>query len=137
MARYRANSEDENEAPGVAFVTLAPPERHLRGPSLEQYAQGVSRYPLPDPPSVRHLFREARRGDGAALQEIVNVHLRFVVDVARTRRDCGTSLTQLIAAGNDGLVEAVQRFDPDRDGRFRDYALEWIRQEMTDSLDVT
>lgn len=118
-------------------MTLATtPVRPLRATSLEQYAEGVSRYPLPDPLAVRRLFRSAREGDADALQEIVNAHLRFVVDVALTRRDCGTSLADLITAGNRGLVHAVRRYDPESDGRFIVYAREWIRQEMMESLDV-
>lgn len=108
--------------------------QRLRASSLEQYALGVSRQVLPDEAELRQLFRSAKRGDPEAVQHIVDSHLRFVVDVALTRRDCGVSLSVLIGAGNRGLVKAVQGFDPDADGDFLSFAREWIRGEITRSL---
>lgn len=117
-------------------MSLATPVRDLRGYSLEQYAQGVSRVALPEPAELERLFRAARDGDDEAHQRIVNAHLRYVVDMALTRRDCGASLRHLIEAGNRGLQAAVRRFDPDGRQGFLDYARSWIRREMMASLDV-
>jgi len=108
--------------------------QRLRASTLEQYALGVSRYALPEPSEVERLFRIARKGDDQARRTIVDSHLRFVVDLALTRRDCGVSLPILITAGNRGLLKAVHRYDPDSDGDFFAFAREWIRMEMTGSL---
>jgi DNA-directed RNA polymerase sigma subunit (sigma70/sigma32) len=108
--------------------------QRLRASSLEQYALGVSRCAVPEPSEVERLFRVAREGDEDAQRAIVDSHLRFVVDLALTRRDCGVSLSVLIAAGNRGLLKAVQRYDPDGDREFFSFAREWIRMEMSGSL---
>jgi DNA-directed RNA polymerase sigma subunit (sigma70/sigma32) len=115
-------------------MNLATLGQRLRASSLEQYALGVSRHAVPEPLELERLFRVARQGDEDAHRTIVDSHLRFVVDLALTRRDCGVSLSALIVAGNRGLLKAVQRYDPDGDGDFLAFAREWIRMEMTGSL---
>jgi len=117
-------------------MNLARLGQRLRTSSLEQYALGVSRHAVPDPHELERLFRRARRGDAEAHQRIVDSHLRFVVDLALTRRDFGASLTVLITSGNRGLLKAVQRYDPDADGDFLGYAREWIRVEMAGSYET-
>ena len=117
-------------------MNLARIGQRLRASSLEQYALGVSRYAVPERDELERLFRKARRGDSEAYQRIVDSHLRFVVDLALTRRDFGASLPALITSGNRGLLKAVQRYDPDSDGDFLGYARQWIRVEMADSLEI-
>ena len=46
----------------------------------------------------------------------------------------GVPLTDLIAAGNLGLIEAAKRFDPDKDVKFISYAVWWIRQAIMQTI---
>jgi RNA polymerase sigma-32 factor len=67
-------------------------------------------------------------GETFARDELVRSQLRHVVAIARRYRPrtCAT-LEELIAEGNFGLLQALEKFDPDRGTRFVTYAVYWIR----------
>ena len=68
--------------------------------------------------------------DRAAGRAIIETHLLFVVKVAHGFRRYGIALADLVAEGNIGLMEALERFDPSRNVRFISYAVWWIRAFM-------
>lgn len=77
-----------------------------------------------------------------AREQIVEGCLRFVVKEAKdyARRAKGFNykpslLTDLISAGNWGLLLAVDRFDPKAGNRFLTYAVHWIRMKIREELD--
>ena len=65
--------------------------------------------------------------DRAALKELVGSHLRLVVKIARGFSGYGLPLSDLVAEGNVGLMQAAEKFDPERGFRFATYAMWWIR----------
>jgi RNA polymerase sigma-32 factor len=65
-------------------------------------------------------------GDAVALHEIINAHVRLVVRIASGFRGYGLPLSDLIQEGNIGLLQAANRFDPERNIRFSTYASWWI-----------
>jgi RNA polymerase sigma-32 factor len=65
--------------------------------------------------------------DFQALQMLIGSHLRLVVKHAKRYRGYGLALTDLIAQGNLGIMQAAGKFDPDRGARFSTYATWWIR----------
>lgn len=77
-----------------------------------------------------HEFDLARRwredGDAAALRELVASYARFAVRIASRFRGYGLPLGDLVQEGNVGLMQAAQRFDPDRNVRFSTYAAWWV-----------
>ncbi|WP_395753223.1 sigma-70 family RNA polymerase sigma factor [Prosthecobacter sp.] len=63
--------------------------------------------------------------------EMVRANLWLVVKLAQELRNwCEVPIPDLIAAGNCGLVKAVNRFDPGKEGRFPIFARWWIRQSI-------
>lgn len=65
---------------------------------------------------------------------LIERNLRLVVYLARRYVNMGLELSDLVQEGNIGLMQAVERFDPDRDVRFSTYASWWIRQSITRAL---
>jgi len=70
--------------------------------------------------------RWIEKRDERAMHEIIEAHARLVVRIAAGFRSSGLPLADLIQEGNIGLMEAVERFDPERDVRFSTYASWWI-----------
>ena len=91
-----------------------------------------------DVSSTRPLSREreaelaarVQEGDSDARDEFVQANLLFVVSVARQYQNCGLPLSDLIGAGNLGLMIAVDRFDGHKGYKFISYAVHWIRQSI-------
>ena len=63
-------------------------------------------------------------------RDLVRDNLSFVVWIARSYRNRGVALNELVACGNLGLLEAARRFDPKRGTKFTTYASWWIRKAM-------
>jgi len=70
--------------------------------------------------------------DEAALQKLVSAHLRMVISQATRYRSYGLALSDLVQEGTVGLMQAAERFDPERQVRFSTYAIWWIRAAIQD-----
>src|SRR5690606_18122789 len=46
----------------------------------------------------------------------------------------GLELAELVAIGNEGLLKAVKKFDPDQGVKFISYAVWWVRQAVLKAL---
>ena len=101
---------------------------------INQYLKRISKIPLLTPKEEKELARKAREGDEEALKKLVESNLRFVVSIAKQYIGYGLPFSELIAAGNLGLLEAAKRFDPDRGVKFISYAVWWIRQAIMQAL---
>lgn len=70
--------------------------------------------------------------DEDALHELITAYERLVISVATKFRNYGLPLGDLIQEGNIGLLQAAERFEPDREVRFSTYATWWIRAAVQD-----
>jgi len=68
--------------------------------------------------------------DSRALGKVMAAMLPMLRKLARTFRGLGEDLEELLSAGYLGLVEAANRFDPERGFRFATYALVWAKGAM-------
>lgn len=98
--------------------------------ALSLYLAEVARIPLLAADEERSLALRMRDGDRGARERLIVSHLRLVVSMAREYGDVGLDLVDLIQEGNLGLIEAVDRFEPQRGVRLSAYARWWIRQAM-------
>jgi RNA polymerase primary sigma factor len=70
----------------------------------------------------------------AARERLSRANTRLVVSIAKRYRGYGLPFVDLIQDGNEGLMRAVDRYDPRGGYRFSTYATWWIRQAVTRAL---
>jgi RNA polymerase sigma-32 factor len=83
-------------------------------------------------------YRLAKRwrehGDRKAADQIVTSHLRLAAKIAKNYRGYGLPISEIISEGTIGLMQAINRFEPDRGFRFATYAIWWIRASIQDYI---
>ena len=103
--------------------------------SLAQYIQTVQKFPiLSASEEYEYATRWVQNHDATAAEKLVASHLRLVVSVAYDFKNYGVPVGELIASGNMGLMQALQKFDPEKGFRFSTYAMFWIRAEIYDTI---
>jgi len=73
-------------------------------------------------------------GDRKAADELVASHLRLAAKIAMGYRGYGLPVSEMISEGNVGLMQALNRFEPERGFRFATYAMWWIRACIQDYI---
>jgi RNA polymerase sigma-32 factor len=126
--------EGEDEAEQTAANDNEPAKR---APS-QHYDDSYTTYMA----SLRHLPRLDRNEEHAVAkryqktrdaklaQRLINSNLKLVVKLAHEYTRAHRNLLDLIQEGNVGLVQAVEKYDPDRGVKLSSYAAWWIRAYM-------
>ena len=104
----------------------------MRQASTKGLLGSVLRQPRLSRVEEQELFRRLRLGDRAAATKLITSHLRFVLHIAKRYNNQEHSLADLIQEGTVGLLEAVKRFNPDRDVQLSTYSMWWIRAAIQD-----
>src|SRR3981189_4017586 len=93
-------------------------------PGLNHYLEEIRRFPMLERQEEYMLAKRGREhADRDAAHKLVTSHLRLVTKVARDYR--GYRLP--ISEGNVGLMQAVERFEPEKGFRFATYAVWWVK----------
>src|SRR5918996_3950429 len=103
--------------------------------AFDQYLQDIQKLPLiTDAEEERRLARRAQAGDEKAAERLVTANLRFVISYVKKYQGHGLDLGELVAIGNEGLLKAVRKFDPDQGVKFISYAVWCVRQAVLKAL---
>jgi RNA polymerase sigma-32 factor len=106
-----------------------------RGDALTHFIAEAKRFPMLSQEREQDLARAWHdHGDEAALRDLIGSHLRLVIKIARGFAGYGLPISDLVAEGNVGLMQAAQKFDPDRGFRFATYAMWWIRAAVQEYI---
>lgn len=123
-------------------------------PGLTEYFHEISKFPLLDREEERQIMRGVEKWEqeekmgkhNEKFQQIAHknvkemtdfmicCNLRLVISVAKTYRNQGLALSDLIQEGNIGLFRAARRFNYRKGYKFSTYATWWIRQAITRSI---
>ena len=102
---------------------------------LAQYIQTIQKFPiLTAQEEYEYANKWLLSKDKDAAEKLLASHLRLVVSVAYDFRNYGVPVSELIASGNMGLMQALHKFDPEKGFRFSTYAMFWIKAEIYETI---
>ncbi len=102
---------------------------------LPNYLSRLTQVPLLTPDEEIELTRAVQRGDTAAKQRLTESNMRLVINIAKSYRCRAVPMEDLIQEGAIGLMQAAERFDPEKGFRFSTYATHWVRQAIGRAID--
>ncbi len=124
----------EGQFAGLAVRTRREPAL-ARGGHGRGYLDDIRRFAMLERHQEFNLAKRWREhGDRDAANQLVTSHLRLAVKIAMGYRGYGLPVSEIIAEGNVGLMQAVNRFEPEKGFRFATYAMWWIRASIHDYI---
>jgi RNA polymerase primary sigma factor len=108
--------------------------KEIADDSVRLYLREIGNVPLLTGPEEIELALKIREGDLAAKAKMAESNMRLVVSIAKRYTGRGLDFLDLIQEGNNGLMRAVEKFDPDKGFKFSTYATWWIRQAITRAI---
>jgi len=116
-------------APTAALPTLT------AEPGFPHYLEEIRRFPMLERQEEYMLAKRWREhGDRGAAHKLVTSHLRLVTKIARDYRGYGLPISEAISEGNVGLMQAVERFEPEKGFRLATYAMWWIKATIQEYI---
>lgn len=104
---------------------------------IKYYLNDIKNYPTFSNTEQKELFKRLVAGDESVFDSLVTANLKYVISIAKTYTSYGVDLEELISAGNEGLIKAVRKYDPYKNYEFTTYAVWWIRQNITQTIQET
>jgi RNA polymerase sigma-32 factor len=102
---------------------------------LTHYFEEIRRFPMLDRQEEYMLAKRWREdGDRDAAHKLVTSHLRLVAKVAEGYRGYGLPIADVISEGHVGLMQAVERFGPEKGFRLTTYAVWWIKAAIQEYI---
>ena len=102
---------------------------------LKNYLEEIKKFPML---SAEEEYTLANRWqvhkDTNAAHQLVTSHLRLVAKIAMGYKGYGLPITDIISEGNIGLMQAAQKFDPEKGFRLTTYAMLWIKAAMQEYI---
>lgn len=124
----------EGQFAGLAARTRYAPAFVGNGPG-KGYLCDIRRFKMLERDQEYNLAKRWREhNDRDAADQLVTSHLRLAAKVAMAYRGYGLPVSEIISEGNVGLMQAVNRFEPEMGFRFSTYAIWWIRASIQDYI---
>ena len=103
--------------------------------TLSNYLNEIKKFPMLSAEEEYTLATRLRiHGDTDAAHQLVTSHLRLVAKLAMGYKGYGLPITDIMSEGNVGLMQAVQKFDPEIGVRLATYALWWVKAAMQEYI---
>src|SRR5712672_4062143 len=124
----------EGQFAGLAVRTRRQPE-FVKSGRGKGYLSDIGRFAMLERDQEYQLAKRWREhGDRDAANQLVTSHLRLAAKIAMGYRGYGLPVSEIIAEGNVGLMQALNRFEPEKGFRFATYAVWWIRAAIQDYI---
>jgi len=98
---------------------------------FSKYLAEIKKFPMLSSEEEYMLAKSWRdRGDVKSAQKLITSHLRLVAKMAMGYKGYGLPVSELVAEGNIGLMQAVKKFQPEKGFRLATYAMWWIKASI-------
>lgn len=96
----------------------------------QDYSREIIKNPLLTKEQERELGIRTKAGDMEARKKMILANLRLVFSIMNDyTRQNSSDFEDVVQGGIEGLITAVDKFDPDRGVPFSSYAANWIKKE--------
>jgi RNA polymerase sigma-32 factor len=124
----------EGQFAGITALTRRQPA-FVRDGRGKGYLSDIGRFAMLERDQEYRLAKRWREnGDRDAANQLVTSHLRLAAKIAMGYRGYGLPVSEIISEGNIGLMQALNRFEPEKGFRFATYAIWWIRASIQDYI---
>jgi RNA polymerase primary sigma factor len=97
---------------------------------VDTWCRAAMAPPALAPVEEQVLAFRVEEGDAEARERLIRASLRLVVEAARRHASGGSAILALIQAGMEGLLCAVEAFDPRSGETFTEHASGWIEEAV-------
>lgn len=102
---------------------------------IETYLQDIAKAPRLSAQEEVALAIEAKAGNIAARNRLVECNLKFAVNVAKKFNGTNLPFEDLIAAASAGLITAAEKYDPTYGVKFITFGVHWIKAAVHTALE--
>lgn len=99
-------------------------------PTLKRFLAEVATYPVITGQELTDLIRQAKNGDKASRDKVVQSNCRLLVRIAKEFQSINLSINDLIQEGYLGLDESIDKYNPDKNVPFPYFAAWWIKMKI-------
>ncbi len=95
---------------------------------ISDYYESLSKVKILTKEEEKREYEKYSKGDSIAGSRLIESCLRLCFSIAKSywKDQNPETLKDLISSGNEGLMKALDKFDPSRDVKFSTYAAYWI-----------
>jgi RNA polymerase primary sigma factor len=83
------------------------------------------------------IIKKAKRGDSKSIDLLVKSNLLWVISMANKYKNLGVDYEDLISVGNQGLLKAIDKFNPKLNVKFYTYSTYWIKLFIINEINET
>ena len=98
--------------------------------SVKLYLKQIHEFPTLSHKETLALIRRVMEGDAESREYLINCNLKFAFLIAAKFAQPNYPLLDLVQQANIGLMNAVDRYNPNRGTKFTTYSVFWIRQAI-------
>lgn len=98
--------------------------------SVDALFNEVSKYPTLNAEQEHELAVKAKAGDAKARERLICCNIKLAINYAKQWATNQLEQKELIGPAMEGLIKAVDKFDPDCGKRFAAYAPWWIKERI-------
>lgn len=98
------------------------------------YVRDIRRFKLLPKEEQIKLVKQAQKGNGVAMNDLMKSNLRYVITIANLYKGRGVPFSDLVQEGNKSFKKAVEKFNETKGRSFLRYAYFWIRQAISSAI---